>query len=85
MLAFGHKLYDRIFCFACERSDCLLGTHPHVYHTFREGHSVACKTSDKFSAISMDHHHEQITIFKGSGGAVGSDRIPRGPALLDDN
>ena len=46
--------------------------HPREYAEFQKGHFVVHKTSCQFSAISLDHYHEQMNaIIKGQGGEIG--------------
>ena len=46
--------------------------HPELHRKFSEGAFVVRKTTRKFSAIAIDHAHEQCNaLVKGEGGAVG--------------
>lgn len=47
-------------------------THPDVFSAFENGKFTVHKTHHKFSAISIDHAHEQNNaIVKGDGGVIG--------------
>ena len=51
--------------------------HPLIYQEFCSGGFVACKTQQPFSAIALDHAHEQTNpLVKGDGGAVGLTENP---------
>lgn len=51
--------------------------HPSVHAAFSAGMFVVHKTRNKFSAIALDHAHEQMNdLVKGSGGAVGLTQDP---------
>ena len=51
--------------------------HPNVFQQFSSGSFVVHKTKRPFSAIALDHAHEQKnTLIKGDGGAVGLTRKP---------
>ena len=60
---------------------CELPTkHPDVYTQFMNGNFVVHKTKSLFSAIALDHAHEQVNAgVKGEGGAVG---LTENPAAL---
>ena len=60
---------------------CELSTkHPDVYTQFMNGNFVVHKTKSLFSAIALDHAHEQVNAgVKGEGGAVG---LTENPAAL---
>ena len=46
--------------------------NPDVAHQFAQGKFVVHKTQRSFSAIALDHAHEQNNkLIKGNGGAVG--------------
>ena len=46
--------------------------HPQVAKEFNEGNFTVRKTNRVFSAVAIDHAHEQINAhIKGDGGAVG--------------
>ncbi len=46
--------------------------HPDVFKEFSDGNFVIRKTSRPFSAIGIDHAHEQANaLVKGDGGAIG--------------
>ena len=50
----------------------LQSTHPSLYTEFLKGKFVVKKTHNKFSAIAIDHAHEQANAsVKGDGGAIG--------------
>ena len=50
----------------------LRSRHLDVYKNFTEGKFVAHQTSKKFSAIALDHAHEQLNAdLKGHGGIIG--------------
>ena len=52
-------------------------THPNVYHEFINGHFAMQKTSNTFSAMSIDQCHEQQNdLIKDDGGAVGLTENP---------
>ena len=73
------------WCFALDRTNYarwvpvhlkdmanLSGRHPEIANEFNAGHFTAQKTSRLFSAIALDHAHEQVNArIKGDGGAVG--------------
>lgn len=47
-------------------------THPSVFTAFTQGSFVVHKSRKPFSAIALDHAHEQVNaVVKGEGGAVG--------------
>ena len=51
--------------------------HPYVYSQFMKGNFTVNKTTHSFSAIALDHAHEQnIASVKGDGGAVGLTENP---------
>ncbi|KAK3737220.1 hypothetical protein QZH41_001820 [Actinostola sp. cb2023] len=55
-------------------------THPHVFNEFNKGNFTVKKSSNRFSAIAIDHAHEQSNAcVKGDGGAVG---LTENPAAL---
>ena len=55
-------------------------THPHVFDEFNKGNFTVKKSSNRFSAIAIDHAHEQNNAcVKGDGGAVG---LTENPAAL---
>lgn len=46
--------------------------HPHILREFSDGKFVIHKTARPFSAIGIDHAHEQANAYvKGDGGAIG--------------
>ena len=52
--------------------------HPKVYEHFESGAFVVNKTTRVFSAIALDHAHEQENAaIKGDDGAVWADRKPK--------
>ena len=54
--------------------------HPQIAKEFNEGNFTVQKTNRVFSAIAIDHAHEQNNaLIKGDGGAVGLTDNP--PAL----
>ena len=56
----------------------LSSKHPEVAKQFNEGNFTVRKTSRVFSAIAIDHAHEQNNaLIKGDGGAVGLTDNPR--------
>ena len=68
--------------------------HPNVFQQFSSGSFVVHKTKRPFSAIALDHAHEQKnTLIKGDGGAVGLTRKPccserwmvSGPEIVKDD
>ena len=51
--------------------------HPNVYQHFERGQFVVHKANRLFSAIALDHAHEQVNAsVKGDGGAVGLTENP---------
>ena len=51
--------------------------HPGVLQQFQSGKFVVFKSSHKFSAIDIDHAHEQAyVVIKGEGGAIGVTEDP---------
>lgn len=51
--------------------------HPDVFNQFSKGSFVVHKTKKLFSAIALDHAHEQVNaMVKGEGGAVGLTENP---------
>lgn len=47
-------------------------THPAIYTEFQNGNFVVCKSVRPFSALPVDHAHEQANkIIKEDGGAIG--------------
>jgi len=50
----------------------LPSTHPAVYAQFQMEKFTAKKTTNRFSALALDHVHEQLNaIVKGDGGIIG--------------
>ena len=76
-------LLSWFFCLDCQnyarwlsihyRDMCQLKEkHPSVCTAFNQGSFVVHKTKKPFSAIALDHAHEQVnSVVKGEGGAVG--------------
>ena len=80
MFALDHPNYAR--CLSVHYRDmCEFPTkHPEVYTQFTNGNFVVHKTKSLFSAIALDHAHEQVNAgVKGEGGAVG---LTENPAAL---
>ncbi len=51
--------------------------HPTVYSEFMLGHFTVQKSARQFSAIALDHNHEQLNqLIKGDGGAIGLTENP---------
>ncbi len=51
--------------------------HPDVFTQFSEGSFVVHKTKHAFSAIALDHNHEQTNaLVKRDGGAIGLTQDP---------
>ena len=80
MFALDHPNYAR-WLSVHYRDMCGLSTkHPDVYTQFMNGNFVVHKTKSLFSAIALDHAHEQVNAgVKGEGGAVG---LTENPAAL---
>ena len=80
MFALDHPNYAR-WLSVHYRDMCELSTkHPDVYTQFMNGNFVVHKTKSLFSAIALDHAHEQVNAgVKGEGGAVG---LTENPAAL---
>ena len=72
MFALDHINYARWLSVHIRDLCMLESQHPEVFSRFTEGGFVVCKTKRKFSAIALDHAHEQCNaLVKGEGGAVG--------------
>ena len=55
----------------------LENVHPDVFRQFSSGNFVVHKTDRPFSAIGVDHAHEQANaLVKGDGGAIGITEDP---------
>ena len=55
----------------------LKAMHPSVHEQFLRGHFTVMKTGNPFSALAIDHAHEQNNAaVKGDGGAVGLTEDP---------
>ena len=80
MFAMDHGNYAR-WLSVHYRDMCILPSkHPEVYKHFQEGCFTVYKTTRRFSAIALDHAHEQVNAgVKGDGGAVG---LTENPAAL---
>ena len=77
MFAMDHSNYAR-WLSVHYRDMCVLpSTHPSVYKHLTNGSFVVHKTTRLFSAIALDHAHEQVNaVVKGEGGAVGLTENP---------
>ena len=70
--AFNHTNYARWLPIHLRDMISLKDNHPFVYTKFEQGCFVVWKTRRKFSAISVDHAHEQNNRYvKDDGGAIG--------------
>ncbi|KAJ8380702.1 hypothetical protein SKAU_G00014800 [Synaphobranchus kaupii] len=71
MFALDHTHYSRWLSVHVRDMMVLSDKHPAILEEFRAGKFVVHKTSHKFSAMAIDHCHEQNNaLIKGSGGAV---------------
>ena len=77
--ALDHTNYARLIPVHLRDMAELSTKHPEVAREFNEGHFTVQKTSNRvFSAIAIDHAHEQNNaLIKGDGGAVGLTDNPR--------
>lgn len=74
MFALDHTHYSRWLSVHVRDMMVLPEKHPEEFHA---GKFVVHKTSNKFSAMPIDHCHEQNNaLVKGSGGAVGLTENP---------
>ena len=72
VFALDHTHYSRWLSVHIRDMMTLAEKHPHVLPEFKSGHFVVHKTSNKFSAMTLDQCHEQNNaMVKGSGGAIG--------------
>ena len=77
MFSLDHINYARWLSVHLRDMRALQVKHPDVYRHFRQGQFVVHKTKHAFSAIALDHAHEQINAsVKGDGGAVGLTENP---------
>lgn len=77
MFSMDHVNYSR-WLSVHVRDLCLLSDkHPAIYQEFCSGKFVAHKSRRPFSAMALDHAHEQVNaLVKGDGGAVGLTNNP---------
>lgn len=72
VFALDHVNYSRWLSVHIRDMLSLPTTHPNVFQQFKSGTFVVHKTKHPFSAIALDHAHEQVNaMVKGDGGAVG--------------
>ena len=77
MFALDHVNYARWLSVHVRDMATLQTSHPSVYQKFTSGAFAVCKSTRAFSAIAMDHAHEQEnSSIKGDGGAVGLTENP---------
>ncbi|KAL7373171.1 hypothetical protein ABVT39_000586 [Epinephelus coioides] len=77
MFALDHTHYSRWLSVHVRDMMVLSDKHPAILEEFCAGKFVVHKTSHKFSAIAIDHCHEQNNaLIKGSGGAAGLTENP---------
>ena len=79
--ALNHHHYARWVSVHLRDMLSLSTTHPGIYAEFKAGKFVVHRSKKPFSAIAIDHAHEQMNArVKGSGGAIGLTENPH--ALL---
>lgn len=72
MFALDHINYARCLSVHVRDMTSLPTSHPSVYQQFTNGAFAVLKSTHSFSAIALDHAHEQEnSSIKGDGGAVG--------------
>ena len=77
MFSLDHINYARWLSVHLREMRALQVKHPDVYRHIRQRQFVVHKTKHAFSAIALDHAHEQINAsVKGDGGAVGLTENP---------
>ena len=77
MFALDHISYARWLSVHVRDMVTLQTSHPGVYQNFTNGAFVVRKSRHAFSAIALDHVHEQENAsIKGEGGAVGLTETP---------
>ena len=70
--ALDHQNYARWICVHVRDMLSLSVCHPHIHQEFVSGKFTVRKTSRAFSAIALDHAHEQMNAsVKGTAGAIG--------------
>ncbi|ELU07992.1 hypothetical protein CAPTEDRAFT_216620 [Capitella teleta] len=75
--ALDHTHYARWLSVHVRDMMDLQNNHPAIMSEFQTGNFVVQKTRRRFSAIALDHCHEQNNaVIKGSGGAVGLTENP---------
>ena len=75
--ALNHGNYARWLPVHIRDMSSLPEVHPDVFREFSDGKFVVLKTNRPFSAIGIDHAHEQANaLVKGDGGAVGLTEDP---------
>ena len=78
--ALNHHNYSRWLPIHIHDMFNLKSNHPQVHEMFLKGNFVVNKTSRRFSALPLDHAHEQNnSLVKGDGGAIG---LTENPAAL---
>ena len=77
MFALDHVNYARWLSVHIRDMATLQKSHPSVYQKFISGAFAVHKSTNAFSAIALDHAHEQENAsIKGEGGAVGLTENP---------
>ena len=72
VFALDHPNYARWLSIHIRDMQRLSTIHPNIAAQFAEGKFVGQKTLNRFSAIAIDHAHEQNNkVVKGDGGAIG--------------
>ena len=70
--ALDHPNYSRWLSVHIRDMNLLGKIHPNTLTEFKKGHFTVRKTLNRFSAIAIDHAHEQNNKWvKGDGGVIG--------------
>jgi hypothetical protein len=75
--ALDHQNYARWLSVHARDMEMLHSTHPDMANHFENGKFVVTKSNAPFSAIAIDHAHEQNNaVMKGDGGTIGLTENP---------
>jgi hypothetical protein len=85
MFALDHTNYSRWLSVRYRDMHALRLTNPDVFKNFKDGAFVVNKSTRAFSAIALDHAHEQEnTAIKRRGRSCWAHRKPCGTQTMDD-